>query len=432
MNGLRLRVVSAKDRLRLAPLFAGTVGWEPPEQVIEGVTEILRAVHLEGDDALVRLTRRFDDRNYTRDRLRVEIPPLDEARGLVPEEIAAGFELAAARVRAFHERQRVDDIAYQDSDGTRYQFLTRPLGSVGAYVPGGNAPLPSTVIMTVVPAKLAGVQRVVVATPPSREAPSVHPAILFACALCGVDELYAVGGAQAIAALAYGTDTIARVDKIVGPGNVWVTEAKRRLFGTVGIDGLAGPSEVLVVADETSDPELVAGEMLAQAEHDQLARVAAIATQRAILEEVAERIEASAASDVEALDQITLEVLARRAFLIQADDEEELLDLIDWIAPEHLSVQTADPLRLAARVRSAGAIFLGSQTPVAAGDYIAGTNHVLPTSGAARFGSGLRLADFTRTFSVVENSAARMAADAPVLERLALFEGLRAHARTAR
>ncbi|MGH7717198.1 MAG: histidinol dehydrogenase, partial [Vulcanimicrobiaceae bacterium] len=317
---------------------------------------------------------------------------------------------------------------YDEQDGSRYAVLVRPLGSVGAYVPGGTASLPSSAIMTVVPAKLAGVPRVVVATPPV-PAMGVNPAILFACVLCGVDELYAIGGAQAIAALAYGTPTVSPVDKIVGPGSVWVTEAKRQVFGTVGIDGLAGPSEVLVVADETSRPTYVAGEMLAQAEHDPYARVAAVSSDRDVLVNIAAALSNAPGTE---RDAIVERVFKDRAWLIHARGEDDVLDVIDRFAPEHLSIQTRDPMHLIPRIRRAGAIFIGPSTPVAAGDYLAGTNHVLPTAGAARFGSGLRLADFMRTMSLVEYSDARMHGDAEVLASLADFEGLPAHARTAR
>jgi histidinol dehydrogenase len=284
--------------------------------------------------------------------------------------------------------------------------------------------------MTVVPAKIAGVARVVVATPPKRDG-TIDPAILFACALCGADELYAIGGAQAIAALAYGTPTVARVDKIVGPGNVWVTEAKRQVFGTCGIDGLAGPSEVLVVADASSKPEFVAGELVAQAEHDPLARVAAVSQDRGLLERVAALLDSPFAT-ASGRREIVERVLSERTYLVQARDRASVLRVIERFAPEHLSLQIADPWALVPQIMRAGAIFVGDDTPVAAGDYIAGSNHVLPTSGAARFSSGLRTADFYRTMSIVENSPARMRSDAATLAALADFEGLPAHARTAR
>jgi histidinol dehydrogenase len=245
-----------------------------------------------------------------------------------------------------------------------------------------------------------------------------------------VDELYAVGGAQAVAAAAYGTETIARVDKIVGPGNVWVTEAKRQVFGACAIDGLAGPSEVLVVADEGAKPELVVGELLAQAEHDPMARVAVVSDSRALLDACAQQL---AAVDPKTLPrgEIIASVLQRNTYLIYAQKRKHVFRVIDRFCPEHLSLQVADPEAYLPHIKRAGAVFVGNDTPVACGDYIAGTNHVLPTSGAARFSSGLHTDDFMRTFTVVQNSAQRMAEDAPVLAALAQFEGLPAHARTA-
>jgi histidinol dehydrogenase len=249
--------------------------------------------------------------------------------------------------------------------------------------------------------------------------------------LCDVDELYAVGGAHAIAAAAYGTETIARVDKIVGPGNIWVTEAKRQVYGACAIDGLAGPSEVLVVADAAAQPELVVGELLAQAEHDPMARVAVVSESRPLLEACAEQI---AAIDAAALPrgEIIAAVLERNTYLIYAQKRKHVFRVIERFCPEHLSLQVQNPQDYLPHIKRAGAIFVGADTPVASGDYIAGTNHVLPTSGAARFSSGLHTDDFMRTFSVVQNSPQRMAEDAPVLALLATFEGLPQHARTAR
>ncbi len=422
-----MKIVAASDGPALARLYGG--GWEVSEAVRSTVAAIVADVRERGDAALLDYTRRFDAPDMRDDALRVRLPSLEAARALVPAEISAGLELARARVAAYHELQRPEDVERREPDGTRGAFVYHPLAAVGAYVPGGTAVLPSSVIMTAVPAKLAGVERVVVTTPPGRDG-AVAPAILFACALCGVDELYAAGGAQAIAALAYGTATIAPVDKIVGPGNVWVTEAKRQVFGRCGIDGLAGPSEVLVVADARANAGFVAGELIAQAEHDPLARVAAVSTDLGILERVNELLGgefATACGRGEIVDR----VLAEGAYLIHAADETEILEVIERFAPEHLSLQIAEPWSLVPRIRRAGAIFVGDETPVAAGDYIAGTNHVLPTAGAGRYSSGLRLADFYRTTSVIENSAARMREDARTLAALAEFEGLRAHARTA-
>jgi histidinol dehydrogenase len=423
-----VKIVEASDAAALRGLYAG--GWDPPREIVDAVRAILDDVRSRGDDALVDYTRRWDYSAASLDGLRVDVPSRKNARHLVPEQIATGLELARERIAEFHARQLPDPIDYHAHDLTHYAFLSRPLAAVGAYVPGGTAPLPSSVLMTVVPAKVAGVERVVLVTPLQRDG-HVNPAVLYACALTEVDELYAVGGAQAIGALAFGTATIAPVDKIVGPGNVYVTEAKRQVFGHCGIDGLAGPSEVLVVADSHASAELVAGEMVAQAEHDPLARVAAVSRERALLERVATLLDGEFGR-AGGRDAIVAQVLDARAWLIHAAGDEQILDVIERFAPEHLSLMVDDPYDWVPKIRHAGAIFVGDQTPVAAGDYIAGTNHTLPTSGAARFSSGLRTADYLRTMTLVENTRARMAADAELLAALADFEGLPAHARTAR
>ncbi|MEA2722014.1 MAG: hypothetical protein QOJ39_3878 [Candidatus Eremiobacteraeota bacterium] len=423
-----MKITTASDTAALRGLYAG--GWDPPRAVVDAVRAILDDVRARGDDALLDYTRRWDFAEASHDSLRVAVPAPDDARRLVPEQIAAGLELARERIADFHARQLPEPIDYRADDATRYAFLTRPLAAIGAYVPGGSAPLPSTVLMTVVPAKVAGVERVVVVTPPQRDG-RVNPAVLYACALTGVNELYAVGGAQAIAALAYGTITIAPVDKIVGPGNVYVTEAKRQVFGACGIDGLAGPSEVLVVADSHANAEFVAGEMVAQAEHDPLARVAAVSRDRTLLERVAALLDGPFGR-TSGRNDIVSRALDERAWLVHAEDDDAILDVIERFAPEHLSLMVADPYAWVPKIRRAGAIFVGDETPVAAGDYLAGTNHTLPTSGAARFSSGLHTADYLRTMTLVENSRTRMAADAEPLAALADFEGLPAHARTAR
>lgn len=421
-------VVSAGDAQALAALYAG--GWNVSRDIRERVAAILADVRENGDAAVIAATQRFDYTGAGIATLRVAVPALDDARRLVPRRIASGLELARERIADFHRRQAPVEIRYRTADASEYAFLPRPLDSIGAYVPGGSASLPSTVLMTVVPAKVAGVKRVVVTTPPQKDG-SINNAILFACRLCEVDELFAVGGAQAIAALAYGTATIAPVDKIVGPGNIYVTEAKRQVFGTCGIDGLAGPSEVLVVCDARSRADYVAGELVAQAEHDPLARVAAVSCDQTILKKVAELLNGDFARET-GRNEIVDRVLAERAWLIHAASEVELLEVIERFAPEHLSLQIENPRALVGQIRHAGAIFVGDDTPVAAGDYIAGTNHTLPTSGAARFASGLRTADYYRTMSSVEYSPQRMRADAETLAALADFEGLPAHARTAR
>lgn len=423
-----MRVYEASDAQALAPLFRG--GWDPPADVTTRVRGILDDVRARGDAALLDYARRFDDPQFDIAKLRVEIPGLEDARAAIPADVAAAIELGRERVERFHRRQLHDDIEYVEDDGTKYALCYRPLDAIAAYVPGGTAPLPSSVLMTTVPARVAGVRRVIVLTPPQKTG-GVHPAILFACRVCGVDELYAVGGAQAIAAAAYGTRTIAPVDKIVGPGNVWVTEAKRQVFGTCAIDGLAGPSEVLVVADDGASPQYVVGELLAQAEHDPLARVALVSQARALLDRCVELLDAT---DVRALPrgEIVAASMASNCYVVHAPSRADVLDVIERFAPEHLSLQVRDPQAYLPHVRRVGAVFAGDLTPVACGDYLAGTNHVLPTSGAARFSSGLSTADFVRTFTVVQNSESRMREDAAALAAFADFEGLAGHAQTAR
>ncbi|MGH7737087.1 MAG: histidinol dehydrogenase [Candidatus Tyrphobacter sp.] len=423
----RLPIVESTDRA--LDLFY-VAGWEPAQAVVEAVREIVAAVRARGDDALVEYARRFDDPQFERSSLRAAVAPIDVERRALPVPVTLALDVAKARVKRFHEAARLKDVVLEEEDGTRISLLARPLDSVAAYVPGGSAALISTVLMTVVPAKVAGVRRVAVFTPPQRGG-GVDPAMLYACALCEADEVYAAGGAQAIAAAAYGTETIERFDKIVGPGNVWVTEAKRQVAGVCAIDGLAGPSEVLVVLDDDACAELAAEELLAQAEHDPQARVAALSESRAALARVADALE-RAPYERMARAAIVEGVIANRCRLIHAGSFDELCAAIDRFAPEHLSLRIAQHERVLERVRSAGAIFIGEKTPVACGDYIAGTNHVLPTSGSARFGSGLSTRDFMRTFSVVENGARRMREDAPLVQALAEFEGLERHAVTAR
>ena len=421
-------ILDASESAAIARLFGA--GWDVANDVADGVRAILRNVRERGDAALVEYTKEFDSPGFTNEMLSVPIPTRAESGALVPPDIARALEMARFRIDDFHRRQLPQNIDYAHEDGTTYGFHYVPLRAVGAYVPAATAPLASSVLMNVVPAKVAGVERVAVFCPPQRDG-SVHPAILYACALCGVDELYAVGGAQGIAAAAFGTASIAAVDKIVGPGNRWVTEAKRQVFGACGIDGLAGPSEVLVVAEEDSDVARATWELLAQAEHDPFARVAMVSESRAFLERCRAYLETL---DKEATTRGTIleAVYERGLSFVHARSRTQVLEVIDTFAPEHLSLQVRDSRPYVSAIRRAGAIFVGTDTPVAAGDYIAGTNHVLPTSGSARFSSGLRTLDFMRSFSILANSPERMANDATAIAALARFEGLEAHAHTAR
>ncbi|MDH2910653.1 MAG: histidinol dehydrogenase [Candidatus Eremiobacteraeota bacterium] len=423
-----MRFVRADDPIGMAAVLRR--GWRPDPGIVARVAAILTDVESRGDRAILEYSQRFDAPEYRLTHLRVPIPMPTVARGAMQEEVAAAIERARDRIVDFHRRQRAEDIAYRSDDGTEYAFRREPLGSVAVYAPGGSAALPSSVLMGALPAKLAGVRRTIVLTPPQGDG-RVHPAVLFAASLCEVDELYAVGGAQAIAAAAFGTASIAAVDKIVGPGNSYVTEAKRQVFGMVGIDGLAGPSEVLVVADAAASSELVVSELLAQAEHDAEARVAVVSDSFELLESCAQLLQAL---DVARLPRgaTIAAALERGGFFIEARSKGEIAATIAAFAPEHLSLQVAEPEFYLSHLRCVGAVFVGSATPVACGDYLAGTNHVLPTSGSARFASGLSLADFTRSYSVVRNSSERMHGDAAAIAAFASFEGLDAHAQSAR
>jgi histidinol dehydrogenase len=409
-----------------AARFAALLDQKRQEEsrVDEVAASILDDVRARGDAALVDYTRRFDRLELSAETLRV--PAADTAAALrdSPTSLVEALRLAAARIEAYHRRQVPEDFRFEDAAGVRLGSRWRPVAAAGLYVPGGTAAYPSSVLMNAIPAQVAGVERLVmmVPTPDGR----LNPLVLAAARLLGIEEIYRVGGAQAIGALAYGTATIRPVDKIVGPGNAYVAAAKRRVFGTVGIDMIAGPSEILVVADAANDPDWIAADLLSQAEHDTAAQSVLIADDAAFADRVAAAVER------------TLETLPRRAIaaaswrrhgaILVVRGWAEAVPLIDAIAPEHLELAIADPEPVAAEVRNAGAIFLGRHTPEAIGDYIAGPNHVLPTSRSARFSSGLGVLDFLKRTSWVDCSAASVRAIGPAAVELARAEGLDAHA----
>lgn len=422
-----VNVIPASDVGRLAYVFSR--GWAPAAEVVSTVADILARVRSAGDAAVVEYAKRFDEESFDLSRLRVPLPMYDQARSLVPHDTAASLELARDRIARFHERQRQVDLSYAEEDGTRYGLHRRPLESVAVYAPGTSTHSPLSVLMGAIPAKIAGVSRTIVLSPP-RHNGHVHPAVVFACTMCGVEELYAVGGAHAIAAAAFGTESVARVDKIVGPGGVWVTEAKRQVFGHCGIDALAGPVEVLVVADDGANSEYVAGELLAQAEHSQSARLGVVSESRPLLDAVAQLLDTLGLETLERGDSISASI--ERCALMHAATRDEVFDTIERFAPAYLCLQVRDAAAYLPRVRRAGTIFVGDLTPLACGDYVAGTNSVVPTAGTARWSSGLRLEDFTRSLTVVENTAERMMNDAQSVAALAELEGLPQHAQTAR
>jgi histidinol dehydrogenase len=420
-----MKVVAASDAAALSGLL--DAGWRAPEPVVNEVAQILADVGARGDSAVVEYARRFDDEGYDLSKLRVAIPMLQGARPLVSPEIGAALELAKERITRFHQRQRQSDIAYVEEDGTRYAVQRRPLRSVAVYAPRSGGAV--AVLMGAVPARIAGVSRVVVLSPAAAD--GLPAPVLLACALSGVDELYAIGGAQAIAAAAFGTDSIASVDKIVGRGGVWTTEAKRQVFGRCGVDALAGPTEVLIVADEGANSEYVAGELLAQAERPGVTRLAVLSESRPLLEAVAQLIDTLDPRTLEGYEFVS-DAISTHCRLIQASTRDELFELLNRFAPAYLCLHVRDASAYLERIYAAGTVFVGDMTPLVSGEYLAGTSRVVPTSGTARFTSSLSLADFTRSLSVVENTSERMASDAPVLASLAELDDLPHHAQTAR
>jgi histidinol dehydrogenase len=388
------------------------------------VRGIIERVRSEGDEALFDLTLKFDGADLRPTGLTVSPQEFQRAEETVPSELKAALDALVDRLTDLHRRQLPMEW-WDELDGVRFGEIVRPLARVGCYVPGGRAEYPSSVAMTVVPAVVAGVEGVVVCTPPSPDG-AIHPAVLYAAARAGATGMVKIGGAQAVAALAFGTASIQAVDRIVGPGNVYVTEAKRQVAGFVGIDGLAGPTELAIVADPSADPAWVAADLVAQAEHDPEALAVLVAFDRNVVDRVWQALEAEVARA--GRSDVVKAALAHARTVLVADDD-QAVEVLDRLAPEHLHVVLADAPAFAQRIRNAGAIFLGGYTPVPFGDYGVASNHVLPTAGTARFSSGLRAADFVTVSSVVEVSDGAAARLAPEVARIALAEGLPGHAR---
>ena len=388
------------------------------------VAAIVEDVARRGDAALIDYTNRFDGVDLPVSGLRVPRREIAERAAAAPPETVAALRFAAGRIESFHRLQLPPAIDYVDALGVRLANRWRPIAAAGLYVPGGTAAYPSSVLMNAIPAKVAGVGRLVMTVP----APGgvLNPLVLAAAQLVGIDEVYRVGGAQAVAALAFGTATIAPVDKIVGPGNAYVAAAKRRVFGQVGIDMIAGPSEILVVADRRNDPQWIAADLMSQAEHDSAAQAILVTDNAAFAAEVEAAVEHHLARLPRA--QIARASWQAHGAILLVADWKEAAALIDRIAPEHLELAIDEADALAERVSHAGAIFLGRHTPEAIGDYIAGPNHVLPTARSARFASGLSVLDFLKRSSLVRCDAASLVALAPAAIRLAEAEGLKAHA----
>ena len=387
------------------------------------VREIIGLVKEQGDQALIDYTRKFDRIELTSDKIRFNKSELAEQILKVPERERSALELAAARIEAYHKRQIPSNALWTDENGVELGWRWSPIAAAGLYVPGGLASYPSSVLMNAIPAKVAGVSRLAITVPTPDD--KINPLVLLAAKLSGVDEIYRVGGAQAIAALAYGTETIKPVDKITGPGNAFVAAAKRQVFGKVGIDMIAGPSEILVLADGTSRPDWIALDLLSQAEHDENAQSILITDSDDIVKSVRKKIEVN-------LKNLSRSEIARKSWndngaIIKVPDFDVAIELSNRIAPEHLELCVSDPEKLAKRITNAGAIFLGHWTPEAVGDYVTGPNHVLPTARSARFSSGLSVMDFLKRTTLAKLSRDALLKIGPSAVILAKSEGLECH-----
>lgn len=401
-----------------------------PAKITQAAQEIIDTVRAQGDEALRRYSLEFDGVEVESFRLPDEV--LEGAlEGLDPSFVAA-LEKAADQIRSFHEREVQQSWFTTRPDGTMLGVKVTPVAAAGIYVPGGRAQYPSTVLMNAIPAKVAGVERVIMVTPPQRGAEGacpISPYTLAAAKVGGVDEIYTVGGAQAVAALAYGTESIPRVEKITGPGNAYVAAAKRLVSGDVGIDMVAGPSEVCVLADGTAEPAVVAADLMAQAEHDPLAACYLVTCDAAFAAQVTSALEVLLPASPR--EEITRASLDNQGTVVVASDMEGAIEAVNTIAPEHLELHCADALGLLGKIRNAGAIFVGAWSSEPLGDYVAGPNHTLPTGGTAAFSNPLSVDDFTRRSSVICYTPQGLMADAPATQRLAEAEGLWAHALSA-
>jgi histidinol dehydrogenase len=410
--------------------FAALLGLkrEEAEDVDAAVAAIIADVRSRGDAAVLELTAVHDRLRLTPETMAFSEGETDAAIATVSAEDRAALGLAADRIRAYHERQRPEDAMWQDATGARLGWRWTPVSAAGLYVPGGLASYPSSVLMNAIPARVAGVERLVICCPTPDGV--VNPLVLLAARISGVDTVYRIGGAQAIAALAYGTQTIQPVDKITGPGNAFVAAAKRRVFGRVGIDMIAGPSEILVIADRDNDPDWIALDLLSQAEHDASAQSVLVTDDAAFGQAVA----AAVARHLETLDRRAIAGASWRdhGAVIVTRDLAEAAALSNRVAPEHLELCVADPEALAKSITHAGAIFLGAWTPEAIGDYVGGPNHVLPTARSARFSSGLSVLDFMKRTTLARMTPASLAAIGPAAERLARSESLGAHGLSVR
>ncbi|MBI4400787.1 MAG: histidinol dehydrogenase [Nitrospirae bacterium] len=421
-----MKVISSKDRAFKAAVKRITSRSNLQSGAVETAAKtILKAVERGGDTAVIRYTKKFDRVSLKPSQFRISPEQLKEAYYQIRKEEGDALRYAAQRITAFHERQRTKTWMYQDNGATLGQVVM-PIDAVGLYVPGGKAVYPSSVLMSAIPAKVAGVKRVVMCTPAPKG--GISPYLLVAADIAGVDEVYRIGGVQALAAMAYGTKSIARVDKIVGPGNIYVATAKRLLYGTVGIDMIAGPSELLVIADEAANPSHVAADLLCEAEHDEEARVYLVTTSDRLAKEVTRQIQ----EQLKKLkrEKIVARSIARHAVALIVGSMEEAIELANEIAPEHLELSVDRPFDYLEKVRHAGALFLGRYTPPAVADYVAGPNHVLPTGGTARFFSPLSFDDYVKKSNIIAYTKEELAKVKDHVSRIAQMEGLDAHAKS--
>jgi histidinol dehydrogenase len=422
-----MKIVTQADRNFLPSLRKASLRGRAAGAAVEKtVRTILQTVERGGDKAVFRYTAQFDKVTLKAETVRVTPEEIKNAYFHIRKDEGDALRLAAERVTAFHERQRTKTWMYQDGDATLGQVIG-PIDAVGVYVPGGKAVYPSSVLMCAIPARVAGVSRIVMVTPPQKE--GINPYLLVAADIAGVTEIYRVGGVQAIAALAYGTKTIEKVDKIVGPGNIYVATAKRLLYGTVGIDMVAGPSELLVVADDEAKPAHVAADLLCEAEHDEEAQVFLVTTSERLAKDVSKLIE----TQLKGLqrEKIASKSIAQHAVAFVVPTMDEAIVVANEIAAEHLTLSVDNPFDYLERIRHAGALFLGRYTPPSVADYIAGPNHVLPTGGTARFFSPLSVNDYVKVSNIVHYTKQALAKVKDPLIRLAQIEGFDAHAKSA-
>jgi histidinol dehydrogenase len=421
---IRLSITAPDFETRFAALLSQAR--ETTETVDRAVADIIAAVRANGDQAVVDFTARFDRQTLTADRLRISAAEIDAATAAIPAELAASLDLAATRFEVFHRAQLPQDLRMTDAAGITMGMRWTALDAVGLYVPGGKAAYPSSVLMNAIPAMVAGVSRIAMCVPTPDGV--LNPLVLAAARRAGVTEIYRIGGAQAVAALAYGTATVAPVDRIVGPGNAYVAEAKRQVFGRVGIDNIAGPSEVVVLADASNDPRRIAVDLLAQAEHDEAAQAILITNDAAF----ADAVEAAVLAELPTLPRQSIATASWQAHgaIIVVEDWSQAVALVDRLAPEHLQLMLPDADAVFAQVRHAGAVFLGAFCPEAVGDYVAGPNHVLPTGRTARFASGLSVFDFLKRTTFVSATREGLQQIGPAGVALAEAEGLQAHARS--